>query len=205
MVTQLLEAQRQMQDALLLCRAAVEANDDVIVSDYSLQIEPDFAEAMRVLERKPDTHKKAEVVADAFTPNTGGFTTTDPFGATTKSGFDDSFNSRFDDNFGGSGFGQQSAFASDPFGDKTATKTEVIILFFGLIVLIISLFLFRLVKTTLAVIRLLHFMHLPVRDKFSVPELRKVHHLAQNHPAPLYHLKKLNNRHQDQRHRDLWR
>ncbi|KAL5288484.1 Eps-15 family protein [Megaselia abdita] len=123
MVTQLLEAQRQMTDALLLCRAAVEANDAVIVSDYSLQIEPDFAEARKVLEKKQETKKVEEVAA--FTPcNTAGFTTTDPFGSTTKSGFDDSFNARFDDNFGGSGFGQQDAFASDPFGDKSAVKTE---------------------------------------------------------------------------------
>lgn len=124
MVTQLLEAQRQMTDALLLCRAAVESNDAVIVSDYSLQIEPDFAEAIRVLEKKPESPKKEEVVA-AFTPNTSGFAT-DPFGSSAKSGFDDSFNARFDDSFGGSGFAQQDAFASDPFGDKSAPKTEVI-------------------------------------------------------------------------------
>lgn len=123
MVTQLLEAQRQMTDALLLCRAAVESNDAVIVSDYSLQIEPDFAEARRVLEKKPETPKKVEEVA-AFTPITSSFNT-DPFCSSAKSGFDDSFNARFDDNFGGSGFGQQSAFASDPFGDKSATKTDV--------------------------------------------------------------------------------
>lgn len=123
MVTQLLEAQRQMTDALLLCRAAIEANDAVIVSDYSLQIEPDFAEARRVLEKKAETPKKVQEVTAAFTPNISDFT--DPFGSSTKSGFDDSFSARFDDNFSSSGFGQQSALTSDPFGDKSSTKTDV--------------------------------------------------------------------------------
>lgn len=140
MVTQLLEAQRQMTDALILCRAAVEANDAVIVSDYSLQIEPGFAEARRVLEKKPETPKKIEEVSAAFTPNPSGFTTTDPFGSSTKSAFDDSFNAGFDDNFGSSGFGQQSAFASDPFGDKSAPKTEVFIHLVSILISILKIF-----------------------------------------------------------------
>lgn len=52
MVTRLLEKQRAMNDALILCRAAIEENNPTLVSDYSLKLEPDFREAKQTLEAK---------------------------------------------------------------------------------------------------------------------------------------------------------
>lgn len=53
MVTQLLESQRQMNDALMSCKAAAEADNPSLVSEYSLKLEPDFREARAALEDKP--------------------------------------------------------------------------------------------------------------------------------------------------------
>lgn len=52
MVSQLQESQRQMTDALTMCKSAIEANDVSCVSDYSLKLEPDFREARTVFEVK---------------------------------------------------------------------------------------------------------------------------------------------------------
>lgn len=52
MVSQLQESQRQMKDALSMCKTAIEANDPSLVSDYSLKLEPDFREARTTLEVK---------------------------------------------------------------------------------------------------------------------------------------------------------
>lgn len=52
-MTQLEENQRQMNDALELCKAALETNDPNSVSYYSLKLEPDFREAKKALEEKP--------------------------------------------------------------------------------------------------------------------------------------------------------
>lgn len=52
MVSQLQESQRQMKDALTMCKSAIEANDVSYVSDYSLKLEPDFREARTVFEVK---------------------------------------------------------------------------------------------------------------------------------------------------------
>lgn len=52
MVSQLQESQRQMNDALTMCKSAIEANDVSYVSDYSLKLEPDFREARTVFEPK---------------------------------------------------------------------------------------------------------------------------------------------------------
>lgn len=60
MVTQLEEIQRQMNDALAMCRNAIDANDPILVSDYSLKIEPEFREFRDALE------KKEESAADPF-------------------------------------------------------------------------------------------------------------------------------------------
>lgn len=53
LVTQLEESQRQMNDALALCKTALETNDPNYVSYYSLKLEPDFREAKTALEKKP--------------------------------------------------------------------------------------------------------------------------------------------------------
>lgn len=52
MVTQLEENQRQMNDALAICKTAIEANDPSQASYFSLKIEPDFREASAALEEK---------------------------------------------------------------------------------------------------------------------------------------------------------
>jgi hypothetical protein len=49
MFTQLEEVQRQMKDALALCKVAIEENNPVVVSDYSLSIEPEFRDFKKVL------------------------------------------------------------------------------------------------------------------------------------------------------------
>lgn len=49
MVTQLEEIQRQMKDALLVCKAAVEEDNVALVTDYSLAIEPEFRDFKRAL------------------------------------------------------------------------------------------------------------------------------------------------------------
>lgn len=53
MVTQLEESQRQLNDALAVCKSAIEANDPSQASYFSLKIEPDFREAKTALEDKP--------------------------------------------------------------------------------------------------------------------------------------------------------
>lgn len=52
LVTQLEESQRQMNDALAVCKTAIEANDPSQASYFSLKIEPDFREAKTALEAK---------------------------------------------------------------------------------------------------------------------------------------------------------
>lgn len=53
LVTQLEENQRQMNDALEVCKSAIEANDPSQASYFSLKIEPDFREAKKALDPKP--------------------------------------------------------------------------------------------------------------------------------------------------------
>ncbi|EDW92599.2 epidermal growth factor receptor substrate 15-like 1 isoform X1 [Drosophila yakuba] len=142
MVTQLLETQRQMTDALLICRAAMENQNAELVSEYQLKIEPDFDEARKTLTKEVQVPKD-----DPFEENNSGVANqatngfgSDPFSgqATNKpaisTGFDDSFNmsSGFDsgfDAFGQSGAG--SAFGQtqrDPFGSDAfaANKSSAI-------------------------------------------------------------------------------
>lgn len=52
MVSQLEEIQHQMNDALAMCRSAIEANDPQLVSEYSLKIEPEFREFHEALKVK---------------------------------------------------------------------------------------------------------------------------------------------------------
>lgn len=52
MVTQLQESQRQMSDALAVCKSAIETNNPSVVSDYTLKLEPEFREIRRALEKK---------------------------------------------------------------------------------------------------------------------------------------------------------
>jgi len=67
MVTQLLETQRQMTDALLICRAAMENQNAELVSEYQLKIEPDFDEARKTLTKQVQLPKD-----DPFEENNSG-------------------------------------------------------------------------------------------------------------------------------------
>lgn len=57
MFSQVEEIQRQMRDALTVCKAAVENSNAAAISDYSLNIEPDFREFRAVL-LSPEEKKK---------------------------------------------------------------------------------------------------------------------------------------------------
>uniref|UniRef100_A0A0A1XB67 Epidermal growth factor receptor substrate 15-like 1 n=1 Tax=Zeugodacus cucurbitae TaxID=28588 RepID=A0A0A1XB67_ZEUCU len=135
MVTQLMETQRQMTDALLMCRAAISNQDAELVSEYQLKIEPDFNEARQTLEKKIEEPKGDDPfgensTVESTTKATNGFASNgfgnDPFTANSgsatigRSGFDDSFTatSGFGDS-GFDGFGSNSGFGQptkDPFG-----------------------------------------------------------------------------------------
>ncbi|XP_023162573.2 epidermal growth factor receptor substrate 15-like 1 isoform X2 [Drosophila hydei] len=142
MVTQLMETQRQMTDALLICRAAMENQNADLVSEYQLKIEPDFDDARKIMQKEVEMPKDdpfQENNSGAANNATNGFDN-DPFsGQVSKptpaitGGFDDSFNmsSGFDSGFdafgqsGGSGFGQtqRDPFGGDAFG---ANKSNAI-------------------------------------------------------------------------------
>ncbi|KAH8283489.1 hypothetical protein KR018_004142 [Drosophila ironensis] len=147
MVTQLMETQRQMTDALLICRAAMENQNAELVSEYQLKIEPDFDEARKLMEKEVEMPKEdpfEENNSGAANQATNGFAS-DPFSgqpaskpAISTTGFDDSFSatSGFDsgfDAFGqsglGTGFGQtqQQQQQRDPFGSDAfaANKNAV--------------------------------------------------------------------------------
>ena len=50
MVTQLQENQRQMNDAVNACKAAIDIDDPSLISDYSLKLSPDFRDVKRQLD-----------------------------------------------------------------------------------------------------------------------------------------------------------
>lgn len=52
MVTQLQESQRQMGDALTICKSAIENSNPSMVSDYTLKLEPEFRDVKLALEKK---------------------------------------------------------------------------------------------------------------------------------------------------------
>lgn len=139
MVTQLLETQRQMTDALLMCRAAIDAENVELVSEYQLKIEPDFDDARKALEKEIEIPKDDpfdDTTTSGHNKNNGFATNgfdSDPFtGSVTvapaapKGGFDDSFNTGFDAGFDAFGSSSNTGFAADAFGgDAFANKTEV--------------------------------------------------------------------------------
>ncbi|XP_033148961.1 epidermal growth factor receptor substrate 15-like 1 isoform X2 [Drosophila busckii] len=137
MVTQLMETQRQMTDALLICRAAMESQNAELVSEYQLKIEPDFDDARKTLEKQIEMPKE-----DPFEENNSGAANkangfdNDPFSgqvskpAINTTGFDDSFNisSGFDSGFDGFG-GQSQSFGQtqrDPFGSDAFGATKAV-------------------------------------------------------------------------------
>ncbi|XP_058451145.1 epidermal growth factor receptor substrate 15-like 1 isoform X2 [Malaya genurostris] len=139
MVTQIQEYQRQMTDALAMFRNAIETNDPVLVSDYSLKIEPEFREAKQALEEKevenankrdPFGDNKANGFAatdgetgfgDDF--KTNGFTTQfDTSNGFQSTGFDDGFTSAFD-NKSSDPFAS-SAVSADPFAESKGSAPQ---------------------------------------------------------------------------------
>ncbi|KAG5681401.1 hypothetical protein PVAND_010840 [Polypedilum vanderplanki] len=122
MVTQLEEIQRQMKDALALCKVAIEENNPVIVSDYSLGIEPEFRDFKMVLvspEAKPkDAFGDDSSFNDPFKPETTQSQTA------VSSGFDDSFDHKAtafndDDSFGNK-WSDPFSSQNDPFAVTTS-------------------------------------------------------------------------------------
>ncbi|XP_059226349.1 epidermal growth factor receptor substrate 15-like 1 isoform X3 [Stomoxys calcitrans] len=128
MVTQLMETQRQMTDALLMCRAAIDAENAELVSEYQLKIEPDFDEARKQLEKEIEMPKDDpfnDTNTTAMNNKNNGFATNgfdiDPFAssaapAVAKGGFDDSFNTGFDASFDAFGSSSNTGFGGDAFG-----------------------------------------------------------------------------------------
>lgn len=145
MVTQIQEYQRQMNDALAMFRNAIDTNDPVLVSDYSLKIEPEFREAKQALEEKEveNANKRdpfGDNKANGFGANDGETGFGDDFktnGFATQfdtsngfqsggGGFEDGFGNAFDNkpsdpfgtSMGGSG-------AADPFAESKGTMQDV--------------------------------------------------------------------------------
>ncbi|XP_035793898.1 epidermal growth factor receptor substrate 15-like 1 isoform X3 [Anopheles albimanus] len=145
MVSQIQEYQRQMTDALSMFRTAIEENDPILVSDYSLKIEPEFREAKQALEEKE--------VENANKRDPFGDNKANGFGASAaETGFGDDFKTngfatQFDTpsntagGFGDDGFGAFdhtsgartnvnaaadpfAASAADPFGERKGSGVE---------------------------------------------------------------------------------
>lgn len=114
MFTQLEEVQRQMKDALALCKVAIEENNPVVVSDYSLSIEPEFRDYQKVL-----TTPEQEKPKDAFGDESGFNDAFKP--VSTNSGFDDSFDNK------ASAFGDDDSFGNrwnDPFTSQPVSNND---------------------------------------------------------------------------------
>ena len=60
MFTQVEEIQRQMRDALTVCKAAVDESNASSISEYSLNIEPDFREFKSALLSPEEKKKEGE-------------------------------------------------------------------------------------------------------------------------------------------------
>lgn len=50
LVTQLLESQRQISDAVNMCKTVIDIDDPSLISDYSLSLDPDFREVKQRLD-----------------------------------------------------------------------------------------------------------------------------------------------------------
>lgn len=103
MVSQLEEIQRQMKDALTACKAAVEESNASMISDYSLNIEPEFRDFRKVLLSPEEKAKEGKISIEFM-----NYRLTDEFSAAfneSQSGFNDPFKpsqpktTTFDDNF----------------------------------------------------------------------------------------------------------
>ncbi|XP_055636494.1 epidermal growth factor receptor substrate 15-like 1 isoform X2 [Toxorhynchites rutilus septentrionalis] len=132
MVTQIQEYQRQMTDALAMFRNAIDANDPILVSDYSLKIEPEFRSAKQALEEKEveNANKRdpfGDNKANGFSATDGetgfgddfktnGFTAQfDTSNGFQSSGFDDGFGTAFDNTKTRDPFASSAASVADPF------------------------------------------------------------------------------------------
>lgn len=142
MVSQIQEYQRQMTDALAMFRNAIDVNDPVLVSDYSLKIEPEFREAKLALEEKeaeyaskrdPFGDNKANGFGASTDGETGfgddfktnGFATQfDTSNGFQSGGFEDGFATAFD-NKPSDPFASSVGVAPDPFTERQGTVQDV--------------------------------------------------------------------------------
>ncbi|XP_049547723.1 epidermal growth factor receptor substrate 15-like 1 isoform X3 [Anopheles darlingi] len=145
MVTQIQEYQRQMTDALSMFRTAIEENDPILVSDYSLKIEPEFREAKQALEEKEvENANKRDPFGDNKANGFGAGAAETGFGDDFKTnGFATQFDtpSNTTGGFGDDGFGAFdhssatranvntaadpfAASAADPFGERKGSGVE---------------------------------------------------------------------------------
>lgn len=116
MATQLEEIQRQMRDALVMCKGAIEENNANTVSDYSLNIEPEFRDFKKVLLSPEEKAKDGKTFKNlscsllttkfilAFNDSQSGFKPSQP------AAFEDSFSNK------------ASAFAEDDSWNKQANS-----------------------------------------------------------------------------------
>ncbi|XP_062547688.1 epidermal growth factor receptor substrate 15-like 1 isoform X2 [Armigeres subalbatus] len=138
MVTQIQEYQRQMTDALAMFRNAIDTNDPVLVSDYSLKIEPEFREAKQALEEKEveNANKRdpfGDNKANGFGASEGetgfgddfktnGFATQfDSSNGFQSGGFEDGFSSAFDNKPSDPFASSTGGVAADPFAESKGT------------------------------------------------------------------------------------
>jgi epidermal growth factor receptor substrate 15 len=133
MFSQVEEIQRQMRDALTVCKAAVEENNASMISDYSLNIEPDFREFKTALLSPEQKKKEGELELEklegnllkisyfpAFNDSQSGFN--DPFKPSKPAAvsFEDSFDNKTtgfgEDDWHGSSWNNKQ---NDPFGGSS--------------------------------------------------------------------------------------
>lgn len=123
MVTQLEETKRQMSDSLDSCKAAIDANDPHLVSDYALNMEPELRDAKNLIEGKlknsrGDPESKSNGFKSRFDVDfSNGFGNDNSF-ASKK--FDDGFGAAFDSK--PDPFAPATNAAADPFAPKSTSN-----------------------------------------------------------------------------------
>ena len=214
MVTQLEEIQRQMRDALVVCKAAVEENNANLVTDYSLNIEPEFRDFKKLLttpevEKPKDSkqnitqggHQGSHFYFLAFNDSQSGYK--DSYKTSQPAAFEDSFNNKagFDDDSwqGGNSWNTHShdAFGGnskpDPFGASHVSPAKDVSLIMSPLLVCSHYNYFSinsLARTLLAAIHSLSFMH---QHKDQAHKLRNHHHQH-------CHRRKQSNHHHDPLH-----
>lgn len=122
MVSQLEEIQRQMRDALTVCKGAVEENSASMVSDYSLNIEPEFRDFKKALLSPEEKAKDGEFPKDLINQilivyfsiafNDSQSTFNDSYKPSQPAKFEDSFDNK------------ATAFGDDDSWNTNSWKTQ---------------------------------------------------------------------------------